>query len=1042
MKFKIISIIILLFFTSFAHAQLFFRVKKLNPDSLAALINNKEGIELVEVLNLLSNVICRKDIDSSINLAKRAIELSEKLEYQKGLADGYFNVGNGYFLFDSIQPSIINYLKAQRIYEDIEPTEEYANLLMQLGVVNYFTGKLEVSKPFNRKANRIYESINDSVGMYSANFGMGVFYHVYRPLYLDSVIYYCLKAKSFLDTANDQNKIAYLYTEIGGACQAKFSETKDTSYLYKALEWNYKGQAQPGMNDDAKLHLYKRAMDIYDQFNTDKGLDSMKAVFNRVMNIYDSQAYFIDNKISELVWLGSIKYREKDYESAINLWKQFIELTDTRLSDFSVNDYDEPINGYNKKLSLRQLKMWVYAHLAEIYEERKDYEKVLEYSMLWMNVGDELIWERNQNLIIWMGSASENEKARNRIALLARDNELHKIKVKQFRIWLIAMGAFLLILVLVTILFIRNRKIQSEHKIFVREQKLLHDLELKKVESDKLKELDQLKSQFFANVSHEFRTPLTLILSPAEKLLSKVTDENLRNELLIIHRYARRLRRLINQLLNLSKLEAGKLKLNAKKENIVKLLRGFTQSFESLAKQRQIKLFFNTQREELIGFVDRNKLEIIINNLLSNAFKFTPEEGRIEIAVSHWPLAVGENDTKLIANSKKPTASNGQWAEIKISDTGSGIPPEHIDQIFERFYLVEDPNNFQHEGTGIGLALAKELIELHQGEIRVESKVNEGATFTVILPLYVSDQTSEDIEQTESYDILEDLTGEPIDTTFQYQKLEKKFEIKETEDELSKPVLLIVEDNPDLRAHICYHLSENYNILEARDGEEGITEAIANIPDLIISDVMMPKMDGYELSKKLKTDERTSHIPVILLTARASKESRIEGLETGADDFITKPFDMDELLIRVKNLIEQRKHLSEVLEKKVQKSHGFQLIDFEDSGITSMDEQFLEKIFAVLKKHHTDPEFSVETFCKLIGLSRIQLHRKIKALARLTTSEFIRTYRLNRAAQMLKEQSGTIAEIAYDVGFSSPSYFTECFRKQFGKPPTEFNGNK
>ena len=514
MKFRIISVALLLLTTSFAQTQMFFKVKKLNADSLVALLPEKKDVELVKALNLLSNVICRKDIDSSINLAKRAIELSEKLEYQKGLADGYFNVGSGYFLHDSIQPTIINYLKAQRIYEDLEPTEEYANLLMQLGVVNYFTGKLEVSKPFNRRANKIYESINDSLGMYNANFGMGVYYHVHRPLYLDSVIYYCLKAKSFLDTVNDQNKIAYLYTEIGGACQAKFGKTKDTSYLYKALEWNYEGQAQPGMNDDAKLHLYKSAMDIYEMFNTNEGLDSMKAVFKRVMNIYDSQAYFIDNKISEFVWLGSIKYREKNYDSAINLWKQFIELADTRLSDFSVNDYDEPINGYNKKLSLKQYKMWVYAHLAEIYEERKDFEQVLEYAMLWMHVGDELFWERNQNLITWMGSDSENEKARNRIALLARDNELHKMKVKQSRIWLIAMGGFVLILILVTFLFLRQRKIQSEHINFVREQKLLHDLELKEVESEKLKELDLLKSQFFANISHEFRTPLTLIMRP------------------------------------------------------------------------------------------------------------------------------------------------------------------------------------------------------------------------------------------------------------------------------------------------------------------------------------------------------------------------------------------------------------------------------------------------------------------------------------------------------------------------------------------------
>ncbi|MCD4731976.1 MAG: HAMP domain-containing histidine kinase, partial [Bacteroidales bacterium] len=698
MKFKIISVALLLFATSFAQAQMFFKVKKLNADSLVALLPEKKDIELVEALNLLSNVICRKDIDSSINLASRAIELSEKLEYQKGLADGYFNVGNGYFLLDSIEPTIINYFKAQRIYEDIEPTEEYANLLMQLGVVNYFTGRIEVSKPYNRQANRIYESLNDKEGLFNCNFGMGVYYHVHRPLYLDSVIYYCLKAKSYLDTVNDQNKIAYLYTEIGGAHCAKFYKTGDTSYLFKGIAWSSKGLALPEIDDDAKSHIYSGILYLYNAFKTDDALDSCEAIVNRLRDLCDTCKYLTNVNITATVWLGWISYKRGEYDSALTTWKQCIDLIETELSDFSVNDFDEPINGYNNKQGLKFNKTFVYSYIYEIYHELGDFEKALEYYLLWREIGDEAYLERNQNLITWMGSDSENEKTRNQIAMLARDNELHKMKVKQSRIWLIGLGGVLIIFVFVTILYIRQRKIQSEHKIFVREQKLLHDLELNKVESEKLKELDLLKSKFFANISHEFRTPLTLIMRPLEKVLSKIEDTQHKKDLDVAKKYAGKLQHLINNLLTISKIESGKMQLRTSETDIVKLVNNYVQAFESLARQKNITLNFTNGSEKIKAFVDREKFEQVLNNLLSNAFKFTGDGGEIEIAVcSRQPaknsrqLAIGKNEA--VANCQLPTADlNGQWAEIKISDTGFGISPDHIDHIFDRFYQIEEEN--------------------------------------------------------------------------------------------------------------------------------------------------------------------------------------------------------------------------------------------------------------------------------------------------------------------------------------------------------------
>jgi len=392
---------------------------------------------------------------------------------------------------------------------------------------------------------------------------------------------------------------------------------------------------------------------------------------------------------------------------------------------------------------------------------------------------------------------------------------------------------------------------------------------------------------------------------------------------------------------------------------------------------------------------------------------------------------------------------------IRITDTGKGIPKNQLEHIFDRFHQVEDDNNSYHIGTGIGLALTRELVELHHGTIKVDSEPGKGSAFTILIPL--------DEEQL-AVGSRQSTVGSRQSTVGSRQSTVSSSQQSETEPSTLNPephtqnlepetlnlepepgidqLILIVEDNEDMRFYIREYFEKEYHILEAVDGADGYEKAVEHIPDIIISDVMMPNMDGNEFCRKIKTDERTSHIPLILLTARASKESRIEGLETGADDFITKPFDGDELQVRVKNLIEQRKRIRKLLEGKIQKSPNLIKMDFADSGITSMDEQFLQKVITMVKERHTDPEFNTEAFSQAIGLGRVQLNRKIKAMTGQTTVSFIRTFRLNRAAEMIKKKSATVAEIAYDVGFNSPSYFTECFKEYFGKLPSEFNGNE
>ncbi|MCD4732186.1 MAG: response regulator, partial [Bacteroidales bacterium] len=619
--------------------------------------------------------------------------------------------------------------------------------------------------------------------------------------------------------------------------------------------------------------------------------------------------------------------------------------------------------------------------------------------------------------------------------------ELKALAIKQSRTLNFGIAAIFVVLLLVGLLLWRQNKLKNESRNKILEQKYLHDLELKHLEAEKLKELDHLKSRFFANISHEFRTPLTLVLGPVDKVLSRTKDNDDKEELSIAKKYAGKLQILINNLLTISKLESGKMKLFASELDIVKLVGTHIQSFESLAKQKNITLSFKAEEENIKAYIDQEKFEQVLNNLLSNAFKFTDKGGDVKVAVRSSQSAV---DSGLTEDWKLKTEDlGGQWVSIEISDTGRGIPPEHINHIFDRFYQVGQEDNSYYEGTGIGLALTKELVELHRGTIKVESnpdgyRERKGSKFFLTLPLGKDHLTPEEIEVKKPQAIAQQ---EYFPTLADNQEEMVFDEEIVTETNHEQPILLIVEDNADMRAYIREYFENDYRIIEAVEGMDGLEKSTEHIPDIIISDVMMPRMDGNEFCSKVKSDERTSHIPVILLTARASSEDKIEGLETGADDFISKPFDGKELMVRVKNLIEQRKKIRAYLERKIQKSNITNHIDFKDSGITSMDEQFLQKVIETVRQHHNDPQFNTIELGKAVGLGKIQLNRKIKALTGETTVSFIRTYRLNRASELIKNKSATVAEIAYDVGFSSPSYFTECFRLHFGQLPSEFSGN-
>jgi len=537
-------------------------------------------------------------------------------------------------------------------------------------------------------------------------------------------------------------------------------------------------------------------------------------------------------------------------------------------------------------------------------------------------------------------------------------------------------------------------------------------------QAEKLKELDKLKSRFFANISHEFRTPLTLILGILDKYLRKSEDNP--SDFKVMKKNAHRLLQLINQLLELSKIESGNVKIQAQKTNLYKFVRRTASSFLSLAERKSIELLFDglplgvsSENKELFVFVDQDKMETVIYNLLSNALKFTPPGEKVLIE-----LISGEIN-----------------AEIKIANTGIGIREEKLPFIFDRFYQADESETRKYEGTGIGLALVKELVELHHGKVEVESVVDAETSFKIILPLgqkhFISDQiirnSANEFETNTEYQV--DRIIELTESRSEIESIGSKFSLKESS--VRQDIILIVEDHFDLRNFISEQLENEYTIFEAEEGEKGLILAEELIPDLIISDIMMPKMNGYDLCREIKTNYKTNHIPVILLTAKASFESKIEGLEIGADDYLIKPFNTDELRTRVKNLIRIRQQMREKFREEM-------LIKPSEVIVPSNQKVFIQKLTAIIEKHIEDENFSVEILCKEIGMSRAQLHRKIKAVSNQSATEFIRIFRLQRAADLIKQDAGNMAEIAYKVGFNSQAYFTKSFQEVYGCTPGEY----
>jgi signal transduction histidine kinase/DNA-binding response OmpR family regulator len=541
-------------------------------------------------------------------------------------------------------------------------------------------------------------------------------------------------------------------------------------------------------------------------------------------------------------------------------------------------------------------------------------------------------------------------------------------------------------------------------------EKLKHNLVFEKIKAKKLHELDMMKLRFYTNISHEIRTPLTLILGPLEKLRNNsVPESEIKGHLDLMHRNANQLHQLINQLLDFRKMESGNLKLNLKRGDLVSFVAGTVSSFVKFAEEKEIELKFNALKKEIITNFDEDKIAKIMNNLLSNALKFTGKGGKVIVNIS----LVFDSEDQEIPNE----TDERRMIEITVKDTGIGIEQSNIEKIFNRFFQVDQDT--AQSGTGIGLALTKELVKLHNGKIFVKSKPGKSSKFTVQLPYedlkHVSpsgETASVEIQGTDSSEASAEEHAMELST-------------------VGQKIMLIVDDNADVRYFIRSHFSSGYHILEANNGLEGWNAALKTIPNIIISDVMMPDMDGFEFCRRIRKDERTSHIPILLLTALGSREHEIEGLSLGADDYITKPFDLVILQTKIENILSVRQSLK-------QKYAGEMLLQPKNVMLSSPDERFLQKAIDVIENNISDPDLDIDRFAVEIGVSRMQLYRKLNALTEMTVKEFIRNIRLKRAAQLLVQRKMNVSEVAYAVGFRDLSHFRKCFRQEFNMSASEY----
>ena len=904
---------------------------------------------IVELTHMGASYSRKSNYKDAIATLKHAIKTGEAEQLSALLTDAYLELGIVYLRQQHLD-------SARHVLGQGIATAKAQNEELNLGLLYNVLGNVEkeennftVAMENYIKATAIFEHYNSNDELAQSLSNLGNIQNILGNT--DKAEVYALQSLDIAKRANKDASIAYANRLLGRIYrkQKRFDEALKNyaiaSGLYEKLgEKRELGETYTNAgNIYFELEKYDRALEYY--------FDALRIK----RTIPDSVGIAYDFNAAAITF-----YKLKKHKLAL-------VYTDSGMF-------------FARKKNIQALVMDGYQNKSDIYSDLKQYQQAHENYVRYVAIKDSLDILRNKEAADELEAKYQSQKKEAEISILHADNEIKSLQIERQhtqRIYLI--GISLLSFLVIALLYNRYR--------------------IKQRGAEKLKQLDAVKSSFFANISHEFRTPLSLILSPLQKSLLDPDSNLSRSDIDMMYRNATRLHGLINQLLDLSRIESGKMRLHLEETDLRSFIATLCSAFQSQADQRQMGYHVTFNDDNGVGVVDRDKLEKIIYNLLSNAFKFTPDGGRIDVEV--------RKSSDLV---------------IRVRDNGIGISSAHIPFIFDRFYQVDTAPTRFSEGTGIGLALAKELAETHKGSLQVTSVEGRGSEFVLSIPVNRNHYHVDDFTQANAdKDIVNPWRHDPV------QDDEEK--LTDTENEL--PIILIAEDNADMRSFIRDTLKRDYRIVEAEDGLNAWEQAQTVIPDLIISDVMMPRMDGATLCEKIKTTFTTSHIPVVMLTARAGQQGKIDGLQRGADDYLVKPFDVQELKVRVQNLIVQRKKLRDLYRQEI-------TLQPKDVIVTSLDAEFLQKALSILEKFYSNSEFGVDEFNREIGFSRMQLHRKLKALTGQSTGEFIKRFRLEKAKQLLSFQGAQVSQVAYDCGFNNVSHFSKSFKDYAGMTPSEF----
>ncbi len=655
-----------------------------------------------------------------------------------------------------------------------------------------------------------------------------------------------------------------------------------------------------------------------------------------------------------------------------------------------------------------------FASLNFVNSNKDNYSYYLEnFDRQWNNI-------RNQRVASYTNLPSGNYtfyvKATNESGIVA-ENSLNIVVKPPFWLTYYAYTVYFLLMIVLAYFIYSYMHSRNVYK---------HNLLVERMEKEKAIEINQAKIRFFVNVSHDFKTPLTLIISPLEKLITSgatLLNEERNNLYHIIYRNTLRLSRLINQIMDLRKIDTDNIRLSVTCNEIVTFINEIAISFQEYARNHSFDFTVESSFDSLFVWFDIDKIEKVIYNLLSNAFRYTPDGKSIKIRIA-------KADSSDILNIDSSLFPEG-FIKISVVDQGRGIPEDLQEKIFTRFYQVHAETLANPSSSGIGLSITKEFIEMHQGYIFVLSKPKYGSTFSVLLPLGKNHFKNEELAKKDNIDSIPAITNE----TKEISTLEQSsVNVANHLGTKKKYKILIVEDNYELRSFLFDNLKSKYTIFEAANGKKGLEIVYSQFPDLVISDVMMPLMNGIELCKAIKTDIKISHIPIIILTVLNTIDNQIEGFEIGADDYVTKPFNLNLLEARIFNLIEMRKKIIKKFVEEIK-------TDLKNYSHNLLDEKFMQKAIEIVEKNISNFEFTAENFAEQIGMSRSNLHIKLKVLTNQSATEFIRIVRLKKAIELLSAYQYNISEVSYMVGFNSISYFNRCFKQQFGITPSEFLSN-